>query len=114
MSSVKYLQIGGENRPFRLRFKALKVFVAKTGLDIGQLANMDLNHISELIAVGLTHGYQYIGEPTIVTAEQVDNWLDEDFRPISQAMEVLSEEMKALFPESAEELAEGNAPGSPS
>lgn len=111
MSSVAYLEVNGEKKPFRLRFKALKELFAKTGLNFQTVANLNLDHMVTIVHVGLKAGHNYIGESFDVTEAQIEDWIDEDFSLVTRATELMQEEMKCLYPEKPAE--QGNYNDSP-
>jgi len=78
------IKAGGKDRPFRISFKGLRRFTKSSKLGLGQLeeALTDLDNLLLLILIGFQEGAKKEGLVIDFKAEDVEDWIDEDFELI--------------------------------
>jgi hypothetical protein len=79
---IKNYQIGGELRPVKFGFNALRIFGDLTGLSIAKMetlgADMSFDHLIKLVYCGLIDGARVEKKEFTATLDDVGDWLDED------------------------------------
>jgi hypothetical protein len=79
---IKSYQIGGELRPVKFGFNALRIFGNLTGLSVVQMetlgTDMSMDHLVKLVYCGLVDGARVEKKEFPFLVEDVADWLDED------------------------------------
>lgn len=79
---VKQFQIGGELRPVKFGFNALRIFGNLTGLTVFQMErlgeNMSFDHLVKLVYCGLVDGSRVEKKEFTFTVDDIADWLDDD------------------------------------
>jgi len=100
---VKYVEIGGEQRPVKYGFAALMEFTEANGYTMADLDklgdNMKLKDALFLVWCGLKHGARVEKKPFSFSIEDIADWLDET----PQAMENVLNVFSSSFSDSNEE-----------
>lgn len=91
---VKYIEIGGQDRPVKYGFAALMEFTEKNGYTMGDLdklgENMKLKDALFLVWCGLKHGARVEKKPFSHTIEEVADWLDDKPEAMEETLNVFS------------------------
>lgn len=79
---MDYLEIGGENRPFRFGYAEIKKYSRKKGVKglaetAESLAAVEIEDIPWITHLGLTAGAKKAGELFEFTISQVEEWIDD-------------------------------------
>ena len=91
---VKYVEIGGEERPVKFGFAALMEFTEENGYTMADLdnlgENMKLKDALFLVWCGLKHGARVEKKPYSYSIEEVADWLDEQPEAMDKVLNVFS------------------------
>jgi hypothetical protein len=105
LPEIGSLEIAGQQKPFKITFRALRNFQSRTGLSFHQMADIDLNGLAIITHEGLKAGARMMDQDP-PKEEDVLDFLDADLSLIIKVSERMQEEMSSLFPK-----AEGSAAG---
>tara|TARA_R100001440_G_scaffold61921_2_gene81876 strand:- start:692 stop:991 length:300 start_codon:yes stop_codon:yes gene_type:complete len=87
---MKKVELGGQERPIRFSYLALKDICKKCGLKLSEmnLLGTEIDHIGIITYYGLKYGAKKIGEPFKYKVSDIENWLDnEDFNKMGEIFE---------------------------
>ncbi len=87
---MKKVELGGQKRPVRFSYLAIKDICKECGLKLGELNELgsEIDHVGIIAFFGLKYGAKKIGEPFKHTIKDVEEWLDnEDFGKINEIFE---------------------------
>ena len=91
---VKYIEIGGKDRPVKYGFAALMEFTEENGYTMADLdklgENMKLKDALFLVWCGLKHGARVEKKPFKHTIEEVADWLDDKPEAMEETLNVFS------------------------
>lgn len=101
---MKYININGEEYPFKIGMNALSIIAKETGaslMDLGQ--NLSFEHILVIAYVGLREGARKEGSKFTKTKIETADLLDENPRAVKIILDNLSESLGFLTEEEAGE-----------
>ena len=87
---MKKVEIGGQERPIRFSYLALKDICNKCGLKLSEMNQLgsEIDHIGIITYFGLKAGAKKIGEPLKYKVADIEEWLDnEEFTKINEIFE---------------------------
>jgi len=87
---MKKVEIGGQERPIRFSYLALKDICNKCGLKLSEMNQLgsEIEHIGIITYYGLKAGAKKIGEPFKYKITDIEDWLDnEAFSKIGEILE---------------------------
>ena len=91
---VKYVEIGGEERPVKFGFAALMEFTDENGYTMADLdnlgENMKLKDALFLVWCGLKHGARVEKKPYSYSIDDIADWLDEQPEAMEKVLNVFS------------------------
>lgn len=98
---MEYIEAGGQKRPFRFAWKAVKTLMSEVGIDrlaglqeLEKVADKPEN-ITAILRIGFEHGAKSEGEEIAITDEMVDDWIDEDFGLIERGVQAFARQLTA-------------------
>lgn len=102
MAGVIKIEAGGQLRPFRFKYRAIKSLSAELNVEDleglpAKLQKLDFDTIEALLYHGFKAGAEYEKEPVDFKREDLQDWMDEDLSFFKPAIEEAKEQLKAAL-----------------
>jgi len=87
---MKKVELGGQERPIRFSYLALKDICNKCNLKLSEMNQLgtEIDHVGIIAYFGLKYGAKKIGDPFKYKVSDIEEWLDnEEFSKINEIFE---------------------------
>lgn len=87
---MKKVEIGGQKRPIRFSYLALKAICNDCGIKLSEMSKLgtEVDHIGVIAYYGLKYGAKKNGEQFKYKLNDIEQWIDnEDFSKINEIFE---------------------------
>ena len=94
---MEYIQVNDQPRPFRFSLLAIKKLCKITESKLSELAQVldDIENIITMVHIGFEMGAKKEEVKIDFSRKDVEQWLDEDYSILEQAMEIFSNSMSS-------------------
>ena len=94
---MEYIQVNDQPRPFRFSLLAIKKLCKLTESKLSELAQVldDIENIITMVHIGFEMGAKKEEVKIDFSRKDVEQWLDEDYGILEQAMEIFSNSMSS-------------------
>lgn len=86
---MDYIEVGGEKRPFRLSYKAIKELKAEQKKN-PEIVHDETAYAEFQIFLGFKHGALKEGQEIDFKLSDMEDWIDEDMSIMSQYTDIVS------------------------
>ena len=94
---MEYIQVNDQPRPFRFSLLAIKKLCKLTESKLSELALVldDIENIITMVHIGFEMGAKKEKVKIDFSRKDVEQWLDDDYSILEQAMEIFSNSMSS-------------------
>ena len=94
---MEYIQVDNQPRPFRFSLLAIKKLCKLTESKLSELGQVldDIDNIITMIHIGFEMGAKKEGIKIDFSRKDIEQWLDDDYSILEQAMEIFSNSMSS-------------------
>lgn len=102
MAGVVKIEAGGQSRPFRFKYRAIKSLAAELGVEDleglpARLQKADFQMLEALLYHGFKAGAEYEKEPINFSRDEIEDWLEEDVTFFKPALKEAQQQLMAAL-----------------